>query len=176
MKNVFQIDIPKRSQLCSIGNELLSEGMEYYSLLTTDAEGAYSRRDLCPICWDKFQENFSGSENKTHWRSKVPSKKAIAVLPVNRDDRVLYLLKEVLNDPENQGSEAFVLALYLARRRVLLLRHELCQEDGSVLLLYEVGATEEMLCVKKMQLSSLQTEKIQLEIASKLKALIIQCF
>ena len=168
LKNYSQIEIPKRGQTCAQGNELLTAGMEYYSVLIEDDEGKLVRRDYCPSCWQLVQKELN--KQSTHWKSKVPTKKEEACLPKQRDERAMVLLKHCLTkDSDEARAEAFVLALYLARKRIVNLRQELAQEDGSTVSLYEIADTEEMLAVKKLRLPQLQTDKIQQELAKKFK-------
>jgi hypothetical protein len=89
-------------------------------------------------------------------------------MPQRRDERALCLLKEALTrEGADDQAEAFVLALYLARKRLLILRQELVTEDHIPRLLYEIPAVEEMLCVRKLALDDSQAKKIQQTLAIK---------
>jgi len=68
---------------------------------------------------------------------------------------------------EEESIQAFVLAIYLERKRLLFFRREI-EQEGHSMNLYEVAETEEMLCVKKVPLSALQIDKVQRELAKKL--------
>ena len=165
---MFQIEIPKRATSCIKGGELLAQGMEYYSTLVRgDGEEDFQRHDYCPACWEKANQTMQSSS----WKSVVPFKKDGSELPKRRDERALYLLKEVLRDKENENSalEAFVLSLYLARRRLIFFRQEMKKRDNKTVSIYEVAETEEMLCIPKFEISELPIEKIQLELAKKFK-------
>jgi hypothetical protein len=166
---MFQIEIPKRATTCIKGGESLVQGMEYYStLIRAEGEEEYQRHDYCLACWEKTVDQAMQSSS---WKSVVPTKKDGSELPKRRDERALYLLKEVLRDKENESSEAeaFVLSLYLARRRLIFFRQEMKKRDNKPVNIYEVAATEEMLCVPKFEISELPIEKIQLELAKKFK-------
>ena len=169
MKNPFQLEIPRRSNICSAGKEPLQTGMDYYSILDEDEEGNWSRQDFCAACWEKFARNEALNNTLSHWKSKVPNKKA-SELPTDRSERAFVLLKEALarNAPEDR-EEAFVLALFLARNKKLALREEAKHSDGNIYNIYEALATEEMLAVPKLDLSTLQVEKVQQVIAQKFK-------
>ncbi len=169
MRSLFQIEIPKRAHVCAKGNEALLPEMDYFSTLVKDEEKGFLRQDFCVSCWEMFMKEESIHQGRSHWKSKVFPKKEIRITAENRDERVLELLKETLaKSSEEDAAESFVLALYLARRRLIALRQEVKQEDGTAML-YEIYDTEEMLCIKKQQLSSLEIEKIQQSIAKKLK-------
>lgn len=167
---MFQIEIPRRATCCVKGGEPLLQGSDYYSaLVRSDNEDIIQRQDYCLQCWQQVHdsEQINGS-----WKSTVPLKKDPSDLPKRRDERALYLLKESLSAPESQSSiaEAFVLTLYLARRRLVILRQEMKREGKLPLCIYEVAETEEMLCVPKLPISDVQVENVQLELAKKFKA------
>lgn len=166
---MFQIEIPKRASRCFKGGEQLNQGESYYSaLISGEKEHVYQRQDYCLLCWEGNHEKIPGMLSS--WKSAVPFKKEESELPKQRDERALYLLKEALADQENPAAkeEAFVLALYLARARLMTLRQEM--KKGEVpFSLYEVLETEEMLCVPKISLSELRIEKVQQELSKKFK-------
>ena len=168
---IFQVEIPKRASVCSKGGEPLEPGQDYYSLLMEDdTAGTYQRHDYCKKCWEEEADRKGFHSKATSWRSSVPPAKGLSELPKKRDDRALYLLKEAVNSQAPESiPEAFVLSLYLARRRRILLRHEMKSDARGALSIYEVADTEEMLCVPKLALSDLQVEKLQLELAKKFK-------
>jgi hypothetical protein len=169
---MFQLEIPKRSLHCFNGGELLHPGTEYYSaLFRGENENVCHRHDYCLACWNK-SDCHSEVGQISSWKSVVPQKKDGSDLPKKRDERALYLLKKALCEPENNHSiaEAFVLALYLARRRLIVLRQEMIMEGKPPLCIYEVRDTEEMVCVPKIPISELEIEKLQMELAKKFNA------
>lgn len=161
------IDIPRRSHLCALGNEPLKEGTTYYSLLEEGAQEMI-RRDYCPLCWEKVSAKGDSMGHRAFWKSKILPKKREAHQVVDFSHYAFLLLQEALQHrTEEAQEEAFVLALYLARKRQLLLRQEIEREPGERYFLYEVAATEEMLAVKKLDLSKVKTEKVQDNLARK---------
>lgn len=169
--NVFQIEIPKRAANCMHGNETLVPGMEYYSILLPDEGKGYQRHDFCLACWESAAKDKFNTAAKTAWKAKVASKKEVEDLSAKtRDEKAFYLLKQALqNTNDGDWAETFVLALYLARRRILYLRQEMPQDDGSTLCVYEVGATEEMLPIRRRSLTCINIEEIQSKIAAQFK-------
>lgn len=164
---MFQIEIPKRGAVCSQGGESLIPGTEYYSALISAETGAgYVRQDYCQDCWKRTQGKPFDRVCST-WKSTVPRGKETSDLPKKRDERVFYLLREILAKQESPA-EAFVLALYLARRRLLFLRQEMIHEGKYPVIIYEVAETEEMICVPSFSLSELQVEQLQVSLAKKL--------
>lgn len=167
---MFAIEIPKRAACCAKGGEPLLQGADYYSALVKDeAADAYQRQDYCVACWEKAGEHGVSPAVCSSWKSTIPLKKGASELPKRRDERALYLLKQALADQDSPYAveEAFVLALFLARRRLIFLRQEIKREGKFPMSIYEVAETEEMLCVPKISLSDLQVEKVQLDLAKK---------
>lgn len=164
----FQIEIPKRSNACSQKQESFASGSTYFSVLTYAEDGSLKRQDFCTACWDGLK-NSPDLQAKTHWKSRVVGKKSDVDRNQDRDERALELLKDALTrNTKEDNAEAFVLALYLARRRILSYRQQMQHEDGSMVNLYEVAATEEMLCVRSVALSQLQVASLQKSLAAKL--------
>jgi hypothetical protein len=151
------------------GQEEFLPGMEFYSALVEGEEkGSYQRYDYCAPCWTQLDPQKQHPKLISSWKSKVPIKKLAEELPKQRDARVLVLLKEAILQNKHLD-EAFVLALYLARKRLIALRQEMTLPSGDPASLYEVLETEEMLCVPRLRLSGLQVEKIQQSLAAQLK-------
>lgn len=170
MSSQLQIQIPRRSKVCMLGQEVFSPGMEYFSLLIENKAEGIERQDFCAVCWNKLSEETEKKTAKKHWKSKVPDKKQV-IVPLNRDEHILSLLKNSLEGTTQEDLEmSFVLALYLARKRFMVLRKEIKQENKTIMQFYEIPETEEMIPVQRIELSTLQIEQIQLQIAKNLKS------
>jgi hypothetical protein len=166
----FNTSLPKRAKTCFLKNEELLPGMGYFSLLVDNDSDIYERQDYCVDCWNEtFKNSLDKMLSKRHWKSKVPLK-AKKEIPLNRDAQILTLLKELLVEQNSRNSEEiYVLTLFLARKRVMSLRKEIIQDDNSIVQLYEILDTEEMLMIKKIDLSTVQIGNIQIQIAKKLQ-------
>ena len=163
----LQLDIPRRNGDCTECRQKLSEGTPYYSVLNELTENLSPRQDYCVSCWDRSPQKLKLA--KCHWKSRVPSKKENPLSSLEKEERALALLKEAISGKKLENeAEAFVLALYLARKRIIQFRQEI-EEFGQTYSLYEIIETEEMLPVKKIQLGTIDIVKIQAEIANKLK-------
>lgn len=172
IKTFFQMEIPRRSQHCAKGQEQFIAESEYFSVLLENGQGDLLRQDFCAVCWQASNALEGFSRVKGYWKAKIASKKDNSEgQPIlSRDEKAFQLLKEALSiNSEDCLEEAFVLALYLARRRLIILRQKIRHDNGSEIYLYEVSATEEMLGIKKIELSNLKIEKIQLQLAAKFK-------
>ncbi|MBA3958739.1 MAG: hypothetical protein H0X51_10160 [Parachlamydiaceae bacterium] len=170
MSKPFQIEIPKRGKSCAVAGEEFVAGHDYYSVLIAEEEG-FQRKDFCLVCWNNLEKEKVIENVDSHWKSTVSAQKANnePVAIKSRDERALELLKIALqNEALEDQVEAFVLALYLARRKLLHLRQEI-QRDGQKVNLYEIVATEEMIAVKRVLVSQLQITAVQTRIAEKLR-------
>ena len=168
--NIFQIEVPKRALQCFKGHEPLQADTQYYTILTSGEDGNFQRLDFCLSCWEKEKEQYSALE-KTAWKAKVPSKEDKEDFSKkNRDEMAIHLFKESSKFfKDNEWAEIFVLALYLARRRIITLRQEIPQNDGSYLCIYEHNETEEMYSITRKSLSEVDMTEVQTSLAQKLK-------
>lgn len=165
----FIFEIPRRNSVCSARGEIFSSGEQYYSVVNEKENGAYNRQDFCASCWEIVAQDVLDNKS-TFWKAKIQEKKKDACSYKNRDDQALQLLKEVnASSVPEELQESFILALYLARKRLIAQRQQLQQDSGQVLILYEVLATEDMIAVLKLDFAKLDIQAIQQRLASKLK-------
>ena len=164
MNSLFQLDIPKRNVLCHHGEERLLPGMEYYSLITDDENAKIIRRDYCLACWQAVAINQDISNSHGYWQSKIEPKCEIKIVQ-SKTLRALALLNQ---EDRNEG-ELFVLSLFLARARQLILRKEIVQA-GIKYYLFERSHQDEFLTIKKVELTSDEIRLLQQVLSEKLQA------
>lgn len=162
-QNSMRIVIPRRAGACLKCGQGMEEQGEYYSILDTSEE--YPQRfDYCIPCWEKGAKLESGGSSRTYWKSKVPLKKERKEVTLTKDEKALELLEELVSsDQEEDANLAFVLALYLERRKQIAKR-----KDVKEVTIYEVLETEEILAVKKVDVRVLPIVEIQKQIDQKL--------
>lgn len=165
MNSLFQLQIPKRNSRCFKGGEPLIPGMEYYSLLLEEKENQkVIRQDFCSVCW--HDANIKGNvSNQSYWQSRIEHK-LNEPQSQSKVAKALSLLRKMLTEPNNEP-ELFVMALFLARARQLVLRREF-EENGCQYYLYEVARLDEFVTIKKIELSLLETATIQHSLSQKL--------
>lgn len=168
MNPFFQLDIPKRSSSCFKGGERFVPGAEYYSLVLDEEEQAIKRWDFCPACWNEHFPQQATKPSVTYWKSRIEIKQE-NLTPSSRTQRALALLKMMLLEPCLQEEEIFVLALFLAHARKLILRKEF-EEQGQLYILYEIAQQDEFVTIKKIDLSLLETKVLQDSLSAKLNA------
>jgi len=121
MLTLQKIDIPRRSRHCAECEVPFTPGAPYYSLLTH----AFERCDSCETCWN---EPASG-DVITYWKASVPTKEEKVELSHDRDERAWQLFQMAVE--EKNDEEAFILSLYLARKRIIVSRQEVVEEGGG---------------------------------------------
>jgi hypothetical protein len=166
MKLPIQIEIPRRAPVCAMRQENLTPGIEYFSILSEDPHVGVIRKDYCASCWKEV-----APKTDIYWKSKIPNKvKEKLLLPKEKNQRALALLKKALADGSHQNQlRAFILALYLARKKILSAKQNICNENGAMITLYEVRENEEIILVPKFDLSSIPIEELQKDLAEQLR-------
>ena len=164
MNSLFQLDIPKRNTACSKGGERLVPGMHYFSLILTNEDQKTTRQDYCLSCWEDVSKNLTS--NHAYWQSNIDAKTDVKGIQ-SKVLKALALLKELLSQVEHNEAEIFVLSLFLARARQLVLRQEIKQGEEKFYL-FEVARQDEFITVKKLNLDSLEIKSLQQCISAKL--------
>ncbi len=155
--------IPRRSRSCCRTKKKFDAGDDYISLiLEGDGDGTYTRDDILLAHWNANQEPELLEQACSSWKAKIPAGTETVKEPEELIDRAFELFYEALDKAD--ALRAFVLALFLARKKALLFRQELV--DGErVAYVYEVAETEEALCVDVIKPSQQQIEEIQDELS-----------
>lgn len=156
--------IPRRANRCQECRELFAPGTNYYSSLLETVEKAVQRADFCALCWKP--ENHP---RDLFWQGKTPNAAAAIVNDAERCEKALELLRSyATSDDLTEKSQAYVLVLFLERRKQVALRKELWEGSLVAALLYEVLESGEMLVVPKIALDQIDIEKIQSLVAEQL--------
>lgn len=158
------LEIPSRQNVCTRCQTPFSAKDICHSLLM-ESQQIWTRQDLCQPCHDQFDS--AKAAIRCTWKTIIPPKGTLSELPKQRDDRAMALLRlAIQNDTPEDRDEAFILALYLMRKRILCFRQEIDQL-GERIQLYEVNATEEILPIKKVEKVPIET--VRERIAAKLR-------
>lgn len=168
MLPIFKIDIPKRHSHCNKGGERLISGMEYYSLLLDEESQKIMRQDFCSVCWQELISQEKMGEHRSYWRSRIDTKNVKdPQAALNKIEKAFSLLKEAQAAHEKDEAEIFILALFLARAKQLILRKEKIHQ-GCLYHLYEVAHQDEFLMIKKIDLTSSEISQVQASLSKKL--------
>jgi hypothetical protein len=169
---LFNHPLPKRKLSCRTCARAFEKGEELVSVLReAEEEGKYLRDDLCHSCWEKQSLEPAQSPWLSVWRTRIPdeihtSKKEMAQA---LQERALDLLHHYLEEPP-QITLAYLLALYLERRKQLLRIKRLKEGHDHKSLLFEVRSSGEMIEVPRLEVIN-ERERLQEEL---LRALSVQ--
>lgn len=164
------INIPKRSNLCAKGQEALGPGTTYYSVIINTPQEGVVRQDYCSGCWEQSGRHEHVARTRGYWKSSVVEKKQQPQTSHDHEKQAFDLLKQLLaSEAQDDQAEAFLLALYLARKRLLQRRQHVKKPDGHTVIIYETIDAEEIFCVPTIPLKQLQALSIQERLANKLK-------
>lgn len=160
MINLLTQEIPKRSVACCGCQAPLQRGMQLLSVLLDEAP---FRADYCPQCAAKAPDNLP------KWRSRIPEKAKSPYADLKREERALALFKDLLKEPADRWGEIFILAQFLEREKILILRQDRISMQGIPVSIYEFSETEEMVKIPRLDPKALPLEKIQETLAHHLK-------
>lgn len=151
--------IPKRTSLCcGCGQTFLPES-EYFSFLVMGEKG-WQRQDDCPMCWKKLKEK--RKEEGVEWKGKIPRKEIKKGTP---DERANTLFQELCKEQDSDNQKlAYVLALYLERKKQLALRGSLKNK-----LCFEHQETGEGYAIEKLSLGKEELDQIVTTLIEKLR-------
>ncbi len=152
MNALYQIEIPKRARACCTCLHTFSDGKVYISVLSHADSDQWTRCDFCEKCYKQVHPK---KKPPIMWKGNAVCN--ISVKPDETDQKLqlIGLLREMLSNGADVD-ETFVIALYLARKRALLFRHEIQAPGGRMMWVYEAAGTEEMFSVPKAPLDRLQ--------------------
>ena len=139
----------RRTKCCQCETEF-PPGRSFFSVLL-EQDGELKRSDFCGECW----ESESNEDYFCFWKSRRPeSNEQQTVGPA-----VLLDLLEQLRHPSSEYEKALrlVLALYLARKKVLVLDTESLEDDPLV---FETDDGEDRYRVEQVNLSEEQAQEL----------------
>ncbi len=131
---------------CSLCSGEFSAGEVYISVLKEDAGEMFVRRDYCLKCWEKYEDDYF-----SFWRTRRRPEAAETKL----DEGALFPFYEGLScrGDRNSLELKYVLALYLARERLLKLVDVREGADGAEELVFQGPGKGEQSCVRNPGLS-----------------------
>lgn len=164
MKSFFQIQIPKRSHCCQTCQALFKPSQEIISLLDVNEDDEWMRVDFCLQC--KAEER----GDRTLWKSRIAKKGEVTLQETTDEaERALpLLLKLVSSEQIEEQEEAFMLAIYLTRKKWLAQRKDTLKRDGRQFVLFEQLDNNDMILVPKIDPFKLSIPAIQKRLKMKL--------
>lgn len=160
-----KIGIPRRSRVCTRTREKFAPGSEYISIITEgENEGEFIREDISVAYWNQHGSEEGLAKAKSHWKGKLPMKPEGVKEPEELMTRAFEMFEGALEQPEGELT-AFILALFLARKKVLVLRQEM-EHYGRLHYLFESKEGEEVYSVPILHPTAEEVERVQGELAS----------
>lgn len=155
--------IPRRNTRCSNCQQLFVPEQAYYSAILEQLDGSTTRSDYCQGC---RVENLPCD---VAWQGKIPVSATSIVNDAARCEKALELLRNYsVSEDFAEKTQAFVLALFLERRKQIVLRKEIWEGTKVAVQLYEYLETGEMLQVPKIPLDQINLEETQALVAEQL--------
>lgn len=162
MKTYFQILIPKRNPFCAHCQKAFSNKEEMVSFLN-EKEEEWLRIDLCTPCSSKHQE-----PSLTKWKSQF-SKALVEIIEQPEAEKGFNLLQTLaISDMTEEQEEAFLLALFLVRKKKISEKKEVIEKDKKFFKLYEHIESGEALLVPQPTLAGFSIPEVQKRLKAKL--------
>ncbi|MBS0622605.1 MAG: hypothetical protein JSR80_06570 [Verrucomicrobia bacterium] len=141
---LHQLLLPKRAHQCAACGLSFAVGSYLTSCLKEGEKETYERKDLCSSC---VSQELLSQEWVAVWRSPVPppQSKPKKNEVMSGRERALALLRGLCE--KNEVEKAYLLALYLERRKVL---QKVTGRRGD-LILYRLIAGEQLYVVPKLE-------------------------
>lgn len=160
----FKFEIPKINSVCTYCGKKWEEGAICYSSIYEESEGHWKRCDACESCQPQLSEN---AEDRFFWQSRIVPKTKKEAPPMEPIHKALEMLRCGLTDNALSAGEAFVLALFLKRKKKLIEKKEIHSSTGETCILYEDPCSEEAFAIPKINYESIEVQKIQDELKLK---------
>lgn len=152
-----QLDIPRRNTTCQQCSQKLIDEEFYFSQLENS-----QRQDFCKNCWE-----VKNKPTAYFWKTRTQKpQNQLSPHSTQKESRALAHLKEILGCSETL-QEQFFLALFLARKKILLFKKEII-EYGTTYQIFEIAATAETLSIQKINMLTVDAAKVQAQIAKML--------
>lgn len=154
------LKITKRGRNCAYDQKPFPETIDYVSALIEQEDDSLVRQDYCAPCWERAIQETPELASVPHWRGRREKVTPLtAKTSEERNKAMLGLWKEALD--KEQFDKAFVIALYLQRQKVLILRKQLKKK-----FVYEIVASEEMVTTPRINFPKIDVESVRTEIAA----------
>lgn len=151
-------DIKSRGHHCSRTGREFADGEFFYTLLYRESDG-FRREDLSEQAWQERNENI---QPFSFWRSKYEPPPPPEPEPLQKDDAESLLRRLLAEGNPATANAAYVLALMLERKKVLVP----AESTDPELLVYTHAATGETVVVRNPGLSLDRIPEIQAEVAN----------
>ncbi len=158
-------EIRARSRSCAVCEQPFESGQTLHTLLTVAGEEC-ERKDHCSRCWkETVPESAQAAPGTAYWQSRFrrltppPEEEKI------KTDVIERLLKRYLDSEEEAHLNlCYILALLEERKKVLIPREKIRDDQGRTVIVYEHNATGETFLIRDPRLSLSEVEAVQAQV------------
>lgn len=148
---------------CATCEKKFEEGTEYFTAVF-EGEDKFERTDFCPDCWGAEKSAEARGKCFSFWKSSVPQKDGRRpVLDVEAASD--FFRKLAGSEEEHKRNFAYLLALLLLRKKVLLLQ-DTNYENGTEFMVLRFRREEEDYRVENPGLGADELEKVKDDLGS----------
>ncbi len=164
-------EIKARSRSCAVCEQPFESGQTLHTVLAVSGEEC-ERKDHCSRCWKEIVARLeSAAPGTAYWQSQFrrltppPEEEKI------KGDVIERLLKRYLDSEEEAHLNlCYILALLEERKKVLIPREKIRDDQGRTVIVYEHNATGETYLIRDPRLSLTEVEAVQAQVKELIEA------
>lgn len=164
-------EIKARSRSCAVCEQSFEVGQTLHTLLAVTGEEC-ERKDHCSRCWkEAVPESARGGPGTAYWQIRFrrltppPEEEKI------KADVIERLLQRYLDSEEvSHLNLCYILALLEERKKVLIPREKILDDQGRTMIVYEHSGTGETYLIRDPHLSLLEVESVQVQVMELIEA------
>ncbi len=164
-------EIKSRSRSCAVCEQPFESGQMLHTLLTVTGEEC-ERKDHCSRCWKEAVSQPPRDDPGTaYWQSQFrrltppPEEEKI------KKDVIERLLQRYLDSEEEAHLNlCYILALLEERKKVLIPREKIRDDQGRTVIVYEHSETGETYLIRDPRLSLTEVEAVQAQVKELIEA------
>ncbi len=164
-------EIKARSRSCAVCEQSFEVGQTLHTLLSVTAEEC-ERKDHCSRCWkEAVPESARSGPGTAYWQIRFrrltppPEEEKI------KADVIERLLRRYLDsEEESHLNLCYILALLEERKKVLIPREKILDDQGRTMVVYEHSGTGETYLIRDPHLSLLEVESVQTQVTELIEA------
>jgi hypothetical protein len=134
--------ISRSARACTGCGASFGEGAEYFAAIFEGKE-EFERKEFCASCWEADAGRAAAAECYSHWHAHVPTKDDESRRTLDIEAAADFFRRLAGSEEPHKCNFAYLLALLLMRKKILLLIDTLHEQDREYLLVHFRGEDEE---------------------------------
>jgi hypothetical protein len=119
---------------------------EDYHVAIIEGKEEFTRREYCTACWEAEAGKGVRAECFSFWKTRVPEKSGDEKRKLDVDAASVFFRKLAGSDEPNKRDFAYLLALLLMRKKVIILQGTQMRDGREFMVLRFRGEEEDYLC------------------------------